>query len=199
MHTLSKLLEQSQSSGVAIGHFNVSDLVLLKAVVSSALELQVPVMVGVSEGERQFIGTRQIAALVRSLRDQFDFPIFLNADHAHSLESAVEAAECGFDAITFDRSALPFERNIYETKQAIQALKSINPGILVEGEIGDIGTGSEIHEESSQKPSSLTSPEEARQYVQATGVDILAPAVGNRHGLVKGMVLGTEKNTWILL
>jgi ketose-bisphosphate aldolase len=193
MHTLSKLLEQSQASGVAIGHFNVSDLVLLKAVVSSALELQVPVMVGVSEGERQFVGTRQIAALVRSLRDQFDFPIFLNADHTHSLESAVEAAECGFDAITFDRSALPFEQYIHETKQAIQALKSINPGILVEGEIGDIGTGSEIHEESSQRPNSFTSPEEARQYVQATGVDILAPAVGNRHGLVKSMVLGTEK------
>src|ERR1700735_4563051 len=103
MHTLSKLLAQSQSSGVAIGHFNVSDLVLLKAVVSSALELQVPVMVGVSEGERQFIGTRHMSVLVRSLRDQFDFPIFLNADHVHSLESAVEAAECGFDAITFER------------------------------------------------------------------------------------------------
>jgi fructose-bisphosphate aldolase class II len=76
MHSLSKLLEQSQVSGVAIGHFKVSDLILLKAVVSSALELQVPVMAGVSEGERQFIGTSQISALVYSLREEFDFQSF---------------------------------------------------------------------------------------------------------------------------
>jgi ketose-bisphosphate aldolase len=193
MHSLSKLLEQSQTSGVAIGHFNVSDFVLLKAVFSSALELKVPVMVGVSEGERNFIGTRQIAALVHSLREEFDFPVFLNADHTHSLESAVEAAKCGFDAITFDRSALSFEQNIFETRQAIEALKSISPGLLIEGEIGEIGTGSEIHEESPGELSPLTSPEEAKQFVEATGVDILAPAVGNRHGLLKSMVWGTTK------
>jgi len=193
MHSLSKLLEQSQINGVAIGHFNVSDLVLLKAVYSSALERRVPVLVGVSEGERQFIGTQQIAVLVQSLREQFDFPIFLNADHTHSLESAVEAARSGFDAITFDRSALAFEKNILETRIGVEALKSINPNIVVEGEIGDIGTGSEIHEDSPIGPAPLTSPEEAKQFVETTGVDVLAPAVGNRHGLVKSMVFGTAK------
>jgi fructose-bisphosphate aldolase, class II len=193
MHSLSKLLKQSEASGVAIGHFNVSDLVLLKSVVSSALELRVPVMVGVSEGERRFIGTRQISALVHSFREEFDFPIFLNADHTHSLESAVEAAKCGFDAITFDRSAVPFEQNILETQLAIETLKSISPDIIVEGEIGEIGTGSEIHEEGPSEASPLTTPEEAKQYVSATGVDVLAPAVGNRHGLVKSMVWGTAK------
>jgi ketose-bisphosphate aldolase len=193
MISLSQLLKQSQASGVAIGHFNVSDLVLLKAVVSVARELQVPVIVGLSEGERKFIGTRQIAALVQSLREEFEFSIFLNADHTHSLASAVEAARFGFDAITFDRSALPLEQNIYETRQAIETLKSMNPTILIEGEIGEIGSGSEIHEDDQYKPSALTTPEEARQYVEATGVDILAPAVGNRHGLVKSMVLGTTK------
>ena len=193
MHSLSQLLTQSQLSGVAIGHFNVSDTVMLKSVFSSALELQVPLMVGVSEGERQFIGTRQIAALVHSLREEFDFPIFPNADHTHSLEGAIEAVRCGFDAITFDRSALLFEQNISETRQAIVALKAINPAIVVEGEIGDIGTGSEIHEENANESSPLTTPEEARQYVEATGVDVLAPAVGNRHGLQKSMVLGTAK------
>ena len=180
-------------SGVAIGHFNVSDIVLLKSVVSSALELQVPVIVGVSEGERQFLGTREIAVLVRSLREQFDFPIFLNADHTHSLESAVEAVRCGFDAITFDRSALAFEQNIDETRQAIEILKAINSGLIVEGEIGDIGTGSEIHEDDAGEAAPLTSPEEARQFVDATGVDVLAPAVGNRHGLVKSMVSGEKR------
>jgi ketose-bisphosphate aldolase len=193
MHSLLQLLKQSQIGKVAIGHFNVSDLVLLKAVFSSALELHVPVMVGVSEGERQFIGTRQIAALVQSLREESEFPIFLNADHTHSLESALEAARCGFDAITFDRSALPFEQNISETQNGIEVLKSINPSIVVEGEIGEIGTGSEIHEDESHKSSRLTTPEEARQYVEETGVDVLAPAVGNRHGLTKSMVSGTTK------
>jgi fructose-bisphosphate aldolase class II len=193
MNSLSQLLVESQAKGVAIGHFNVSDLVLLKAVVSSAQELQVPVIVGVSEGERRFIGTRQIAALIHSLQEEFAFPIFLNSDHTHSLDGAVEAAKFGFDAITFDRSALPFEQNIRETQQAIETLKSINPDIVVEGEIGEIGTGSEIHEENSVEPSRLTTPEEARQYVEATSVDVLAPAVGNRHGLVKSMVWGTTK------
>jgi fructose/tagatose bisphosphate aldolase len=141
MHSLSQLLEQSQASGIAIGHFNVSDIVLLKAVFSSSLKLQVPVILVVSEGERQFIGTRQIVALVHSPREQFDFPIFLNADHTHSLERAVEAGRFGFDAITFDRSALLFEQNICETQQAIETLKSVNPGIVVEGEIDEIGTG----------------------------------------------------------
>jgi ketose-bisphosphate aldolase len=193
MYSLSQLLKQSQISKVAIGHFDVSDLVLLKAVCSSAVELQVPVMVGVSEGERQFIGTRQIAALFQSLREEFEFPIFLNADHTYSLESAVEAAKCGFHAITFDRSALPFEKNISRTQHGIEALKSINPSIVVEGEIGEIETGSEIYEDESHKSSRLTTPEEARQYVEETGVDVLAPAVGNRHGLTKSMVSGTTK------
>ena len=193
MHSLSQLVEQSQMRGVAIGHFNVSDLTLLKAVVSSALELQVPVLVGVSEGEREFIGTRQIAALVRSLREEFDFPIFLNADHTHSLEGAVEAVQCGFDAITFDRSALPFEKNIRETRQAIEILKAINPGVVVEGEIGDIGTGSEIHEEAPHLANQLTSPGEANRFVEATGIDVLAPAVGNMHGMLQSMVQGDTK------
>ena len=72
MHGLRDVLEQSQKNGVAIGHFNIADLVLLKAVFSSAQELKVPVLVGVSEGEREFIGVRQITALVRSLREEFD-------------------------------------------------------------------------------------------------------------------------------
>src|ERR1700723_1947226 len=109
MQTLRNALEQSEKNGVAIGHFNVADLVLLKAVVAAARDLKVPVAVGASEGEREFFGVRQIAALVRSLREEYDYPIFLNADHTHSLQGAIEAARAGFDTIVFDRSALPFE------------------------------------------------------------------------------------------
>jgi fructose-bisphosphate aldolase class II len=193
MRSLRDLLEEKGKSGAAIGHFNISNLVLLKAVFGAARELNVPVLVGLSEGEREFVGTRQIAAFVRSLREEFDFPIFLNADHTHSLEKGVEAAKAGFDSIVFDLSALPFEENVRQTKQAVEALKAIHPPMLVEGEIGDIGTGSEIHETSPDLSKGLSTPEEAKQFVESTGVDILAPAVGNMHGMLRSMVQGETK------
>ena len=152
-----------------------------------------PVVIGVSEGEREFLGVRQIAALVRSLREEFDFPIFLNADHTHSLEKAVEAASAGFDSIVFDLSALPFDENMRQTKVAVEALKAINPAILVEGEIGDIGTGSEIHAEAPDLSKGLTTPTQAKRFVESTRIDILAPAVGNMHGMLKSMVEGETK------
>ncbi len=193
MHDIRNVLELARKDGVAVGHFNVADLVLLKAVFSSAQELQVPVLVGASEGEREFMGVRQIAALVRSLREEFDFPVFLNADHTHTLEKAIEAAKAGFDTVVFDASALPFEQNVRRTKEAVEALKTINPAILVEGEIGNIGTGSEIHEIAPDLSKYLTTPTEAKEFVEFTGIDVLAPAVGNMHGMSQKMVEGEKK------
>ena len=193
MRPLHDLLREAQENGVAIGHFNISDLVLLKAVFAAARERNVPVLVGLSEGEREFVGVRQIAAFVRSLREEFDFPIFLDADHTHSLAKAVEAAKAGFDWIVFDMSALPFEENVRQTKQAVEALKAINPSIIVEGEIGDIGSGSEIHDSAPDLSKGLSSPEEAQRFVASTGVEVLAPAVGNMHGMLKSMVRGETK------
>src|SRR5262249_43198698 len=186
-------LEQSGKDGGGIGHFNLPGLGLFKAGFASRQELKVPVVVGASEGEWEFFGVRQIAAVVRSLREEYDCPIFLNADHTHSLANAVEAARAGFDAIVFDLSALPFEQNVRQTKEAVETLKTINSAILVEGEIGDIGTGSEIHEKSADWSRGLTSPAEAKQFVESTGVDILAPAVGNMHGMLKSMVQGQTR------
>ena len=87
MQQLRNQLEEAQSNGVAVGHFNISDWILFKAVCSAAQELKVPVIVGASEGERAFLGVAQIAALVKSLREEQGVPIFLNADHTHSLET----------------------------------------------------------------------------------------------------------------
>jgi fructose-bisphosphate aldolase class II len=193
MKSLRDLLQEAQQSRRAIGHFNISDLVLLKAVFGAARGLNVPVLVGLSEGEREFVGTRPIAAFVRTLREEFDYPIFLNADHTHSLAKGIEAAKAGFDAIVFDLSALPLEENARQTKQAVEALKAINPSMLVEGEIGDIGSGSEIHERSPDLAKGLSSPEEAKEFVESTGVDVLAPAVGNMHGMLRSMVKGETK------
>ena len=193
MDSLRDALELSQKKGVAIGHFNVADLVLLKAVLAAGEDLKVPVVVGASEGEREFFGVRQLAALVRSLREEYGCPLFLNADHTHSLEKATEAARAGFDSIVFDLSALPFEQNIRQTRNGVQALKAINPAILVEGEIGDIGTGSEIRETAPDLSRGLSSPAEAKEFVEATKVDILAPAIGNMHGMLKSMAQGQTR------
>ena len=193
METLRSVLTRLETEGAALGHFNVSDLVVLKAVLQAAEQTRVPVLVGASEGERDFFGVRQLAVVVNSLREEFDLSIFLNADHTHSLAKAVEAAKAGFDEIIVDFSALPFEQNVLNTKEALEAIKAINPAILVEGEIGDIGTGSEIHEKAQTEFNKLTTPEEARQFVESTGIDVLAPAVGNMHGMVESMVEGKTK------
>ena len=190
MKMLRDVLEEAQRSKAAVGHFNISDLVTLKAIAESARELSAPVLVGVSEGEREFMGVRLVAALVRSIRDEYGLPIFLNADHTHSLAKAMEAATAGFDAIVFDNSALPFDENVSETQRAVEAVKAINPSIIVEGEIGDLGSGSEIHETAPESSRILSTPEQASQFVKRTGVDVLAPAVGNMHGLVRSMVRG---------
>jgi fructose-bisphosphate aldolase, class II len=74
-------------------------------------------------------------------------PIFLNADHTHSLTRALEAAQAGFDSVVFDLSTLPLEENAKQTRDAVEALKSLDPAILVEGEIGNIGSGAETHDD----------------------------------------------------
>jgi fructose-bisphosphate aldolase class II len=187
MHNLRTVLNEAQRKGVAIGHFNVSDWVLLKAVFASAQELKVPVIVGASENERTFLGVSQLAALVKSLREEENLPIFLNADHTHSLESAVAATKAGFACARPIRTTIRAKREA--SKAAVEALKSINPALLVEGEIGDIGTGSEIHDSAADRSKDLTTPVEAKQYVESTGVDILAPAVGNMHGILISLIL----------
>lgn len=193
MQNLRNVLEQAETNRVAIGHFNISTLVILRAVFEAAREQNVPVIVGASEGERQFVGDHQLFALVRSLRDEHGSPIFLNADHTHSLSSALQAARAGFDWIVFDLSALPFDENVRQTKAAVEALKGLRPDILVEGEIGDIGSGSEIHDAAPDLQRGLTTAAEARQFVAETRVDTLAPAVGNMHGMLKAMVAGDAK------
>ena len=193
MKPLQQILAEADQQKAAVGHFNISDLVALKAVYLAAREVNVPLLVGVSEGERDFIGVRQIAALVRSLREQNDFPIYLNADHTHSLDKAREAAQAGFDLVVFDGSALPFEENVAKTKQAVSEMKAINPSILVEGELGFIGSSSSIHDKIPEGMSPMTTPEQASEFVRRTAVDVLAPSVGTMHGMLKSMVKGETR------
>lgn len=194
MMTLREALALARKRSVALGHFNISDLAALKAIIAAAKELNVPVMIGVSEGEREFIGIPETAVLVRTMREEMNHPIYLNADHTHSLEKATLAARAGFDEIIFDASKLPLEENIQQTKAAVLAIRAINPEIVIEGEIGYIGSSSEVMEKvpegAALTEDMLTTPEEAVRFVAETGVDVLAPAVGNMHGLLASMVRG---------
>lgn len=192
MMTLREALADADSKHVAIGHFNISELAALKGIFEGGRELNLPILIGVSEGEREFIGVKRAVALVKSLREEFDYPIFINADHTHSLEKARAAAEAGFDEIIFDASALAMDENIKQTQEAVKIIRAINASIVIEGEIGYIGTSSEVME---KKPDNiaLSTPEEAVRFMRETGVDVLAPAVGNMHGLLATMVSGAEK------
>ncbi len=182
-------VKSAQAHGKAIGHFNVSTIDAVWAIVDAARALGEPVIIGVSEGERSFIGLRQAVALVRSIRDEFKHPIFINADHTYSFDGVAAAVDAGCDSVIFDGAKLPFEENMRITAQCVDYARSVNPCILVEAELGYIGTSSELLTEVPKgvSPATMTAPEEARRFVEETGVDLFAPSVGNVHGIVEGV------------
>lgn len=194
MKSLREFIADSEARRVAIGHFNFGEIAAFKAIANVARETGLPIFAGTAEGERKFVGARQAVALVQSLRAE-GLPVFLNADHHKSLESIKEAVEAGYDAVLFDGGALPLEENIAKTREVVQYVRSVNPEITVEGEMGNIGSGSEVRaavpEGAEIREEDLTRPESAARFVKETGVDFLAPAVGNFHGMVAG---GTVKN-----
>lgn len=186
---LNAWLRVARKENFAIGHFNVSDFGGLKAVIGAAEALGAPVIIGVSDGERYFLGTGQIVALVRAFREETGLPIFLNADHAKSLESFKEAVDAGFDSVHFDGSELPYDQNVLQTKQAVLYAKSKNPDISVEGELGYLRGSSRVQEVVEIKPEDMTDPDMALEFVKATGVDRLAPVFGNIHGIVQKVIV----------
>ena len=193
MQTLREVIANADKNKVAIGHFNIANLEGLWAIFQAAKELsgkeKMPVIIGLSEGERDFVGVRQARALVTSLQKEFDYPIFLSADHTYSLDRAKEAITAGYDLIVFDRSELSLEQNIAETKKCVEYARSVNPQILVEGELGYIGKSSKMLEEIpvgvALDEDTITKVEEAKRLAVETGVDLFSPAVGNLHGMLK--------------
>ena len=192
MKTLREAVREAQQKRVAIGHFNISNTEGLWGVFRAAQSLSVPIIIGVSEGERDFIGVKQVASLVKSIREEFDYPIYLNADHTYSFERVKEAVDTGFDSIIFDGAKLSFEENVKITKQCVEYARSVGKDVLVEGELGFIGISSKVFDEIPDgvllDEKSLTDPVKAKEFVELTGVDMLAPAVGNFHGMLRGGV-----------
>lgn len=186
MKTLTEYIKEAEKTGVAIGHFNISDSEGLKAVVESATELGVPVIIGVSEKERSFLGVAEIRVLVQAEQDK-GLPVFLNADHTYSIEASKEAVDNTFDAVIIDGAEKPFFENVMMTKEVVKYAREKAPGMLVEGELGFIGTGSMMRDEipDGVSEATQTTPEDAKKFVEETGVDLFAPSVGNVHGLVR--------------
>ncbi|MCK5027073.1 MAG: class II fructose-bisphosphate aldolase [Candidatus Pacebacteria bacterium] len=189
MKTLRETIKEAEDKKIAIGHFNISNIEGLWAIFRAAQKVGVPVIIGLSEGESGFVGVRQAAALVKSLREQYDYPIYLNADHTHSFEGVKEVIDAGYDAALFDGTKLSLEENIVTTKQCVEYARTQDRDILIEAEIGHLGASSklldEIPKEVDIDPKTLTKPEDAKMFVEKTGIDLLAPAVGNLHGMLK--------------
>lgn len=190
MKTLRETIAQAEQDKVAVGHFNIANIEGFWAIFRAAQCVGVPVIIGLSEGERDFVGVRQAAALVKSIREEYEYPIYINADHTYSFERVKEVVDAGFDAVIFDGAKLSKEENAQITKQCVEYARSVNPDILIEAEMGYIGGSSkmldELPEGASANKDMYTTPEDAQWFVKETGIDLFAPAVGNIHGMLKG-------------
>jgi len=186
MKSLREYLVWAEEKKIAIGHFNISDSEGFKAVVEGAQELSLPVIIGVSEGERDFIGLSEVVSLVKSAQEN-NLPVFLNADHTYSFERAQQAIDAGVGSIIIDAADKTFTENVELTKKVVEYVKTINPEILVEAELGFIGKSSNVLEALPDGVSdeTQTDPKKAKEFVELTGIDLFAPSVGNIHGMVK--------------
>ena len=203
---LREYVKEAEEKKVAIGHFNISNLEALHGIYQAAKKLNVPVIIGLSEGEEDFVGKDEAVGMIREIREKENYPIFLNADHHYSFDRVKASVDAGFDAVIFDGANLSFEENVRITKECVdyvqEVIKNTGRDILVEAELGYIGSGSNIKETIPEGAGILTKPEEAQKFVQMTGIDMLAPSVGSIHGLIKtgkphidGILVGEIKKT----
>lgn len=188
MKTLRECMHDALVNAYALGHFNISDSNQLNGIAAAAREVNVPIIIGVSEGEREFVGGKKAVAMVRAASEEFGIPMFLNADHAHDVAGCKSAIDSGFDSVIFDGTKLSLEENIANTKEVVAYARASGRDIIVESELGYIGTSSKLLDDVPEDVvlDSLPTPEDAHSFVSETGVDALAPAVGNLHGMLKG-------------
>jgi fructose-bisphosphate aldolase class II len=189
MKSLREIIKEAEGKKVAVGHFNISNLEGLHGIYQAAKKLSLPIIIGMSEGEEKFVGREEGVALVRTLRERDNYPIYLNADHHASFESVKACIDAGFDMAIIDCAKLSFEDNVKVTSQCVEYARSVTKetgrDILIEAELGFIGSGSDIKDTIPEGAGILTTPEDAKKYVEQTGIDMFAPSVGSIHGLIK--------------
>lgn len=189
MKTLREYIKTAEEKKIAIGHFNISNLEGLHGIYNAAKKLNLPVIIGVSEGEQKFAGLEEVASLIKTIRERDNYPIFLNADHHASFNSVKACIDAGFDMVIIDGAKLSFEENVKVTKECVDYAREISKqtgrDILVEAELGYIGSGSDIKDKIPEGAGILTKPEDAKRFVDETDIDMFAPSVGSIHGLIK--------------
>jgi len=171
----------------AILHYNVATLEQIKAGILAVKETKIPLIFGVSEGERKYLNPKLVKKIIDFYREEEnlnDF-IFLNADHSKTFDSSKLALFLYYDEVLVDGSEMSFEENIKVVKEIVRLRNENNLKVLIEGEVGFIGGKSEIQKEKIEiKEEDLTNPETALKFVEETNVDLLAVSIGNIHGIL---------------
>ncbi|RFB17421.1 ketose-bisphosphate aldolase [Bacillus sp. HNG] len=177
--TMKELLTVAKENKFAVGAFNVADSSFLRAVVEEAESLNSPAIIAIHPSELEFL-TDEFFSYVRHRVYESGVPFVLHLDHGGSIEEVLRAIRCGFTSVMIDGSLLPYEENVAITKKVVDIAHTL--GVSVEGELGTIGnTGNSV--EGGVSKITYTEPAEARDFVNRTGVDSLAVAIGTAHGI----------------
>lgn len=176
------ILIPARAGHYGVGSFNTNNMEITQAIIHTAERLRSPVMVQMSEGAIKY-GGQDLANIVIDLATRATVPVALHLDHGSSYESALKAIKMGFTSVMIDASHHGFEDNVKETRRVVEAAHAM--GISVESELGRLG-GIEEHIVVDEKDAFLTDPEEAVQFIEQTGTDYLAIAIGTSHGAFKG-------------
>lgn len=176
------MLGPARAGGYAVGAFNTSDMEVTQAIVEAAEETRSPVIVAVSESALGY-GGMGLIELVKHLAREATVPVALHLDHGSSFGSCVRALRWGFTSVMIDKSHEDEETNVRETARVVEAAHAA--GVTVEAEIGRLA-GIEDHVNVSAEDAALTKPDEAARFMERTGADYLAVAIGTSHGAYKG-------------
>lgn len=179
----SELMAQAEAGNYAIGAFNINNMEIVQAIMAAAREEQSPVILQASQGAIKYAGIDYITALARVAVAEAGVPAALHLDHGPSFQQAMECIRSGFSSVMYDGSHLPLEENIAITRQVVKAAQTV--GVSVEGEIGRL-VGIEEHIQVSELEGALTDPQEAKRFAEETDIDMIAVAIGSRHGFYKG-------------
>lgn len=182
--TLKTALTKACRKGYAVGAFNIINLTFLEAIIDAARQTASPVILNVAEVHFPFITMENIAPVVREIAKREQFDIALNLDHGLTIQAIERAIANGFTSIMFDGSHLDFEENIRQTREIVKMCHARN--ISVEAELGAVGGAEGGGLVGEADPAKYTDIEQARIFVEKTGVDALAVAIGNSHGRYKG-------------
>jgi fructose-bisphosphate aldolase class II len=177
-----EILDKADAEGYAVGAFNINNMEILQAIVGAAEEERSPVMIAVSEGAIKYAGIEYLTAMVRTAASTTQVPMALHLDHGKDFDVILQCIKHGFTSVMIDASHLPFEENVAATKKVVGVAHP--EGVSVEAELGRL-QGIEDNVSVAERDAVLVNPEEARRFVQETGVDSLAPAIGTSHGAFK--------------